>query len=81
MESEESLIFVTDKGYIFNTGPSKLKKQQFGAAEARRAHNPEVARSKRAIAIWFFWTRSLYHFAFDFFHSAIAKYSSVQADQ
>ncbi|KAL7820365.1 hypothetical protein V8C44DRAFT_80002 [Trichoderma aethiopicum] len=32
-----------------SSSPGRLKKQ-FGAVEARRAHNPEVARSKRAIA-------------------------------
>ena len=35
---------------------SNVSSQQHGAAEARRAHNPEVPRSKRGVAIYFFFS-------------------------
>ncbi|KAJ0155067.1 Uncharacterized protein HZ326_2605 [Fusarium oxysporum f. sp. albedinis] len=44
--------------------------KQFGAVEARRAHNPEVARSKRAIAKFPF-------FAFFEFESSIGVFPFI----
>ena len=38
----------------FHISKILYRPQQHGAAEARRAHNPEVPRSKRGIAIIFF---------------------------
>ena len=42
----------------------KPNPQQHGAAEARRAHNPEVPRSKRGVAIFFFFFLFRCHFFF-----------------
>jgi hypothetical protein len=36
--------------YILHFGQEDLIRQLNGAAEARRAHNPEVSRSKRDLA-------------------------------